>query len=233
MEREAPDVVLLCGGLGTRLRAALPDRPKALAPIGGRPFIELLLDHFARHGFKRFVLCVGHGAEAMRRALKSRPGRELVFSEEKTPLGTGGALKLAGPLISGGAFLAANGDSLCAFDPWRLLELRASRATPVAVALAKPGDRLDGGYVRLAPDGRILSFDEKDPTAASRPINAGVLALDRSVLDSIPAGQACSFERETIPKLLPRGLYGLLVEEPLYDIGTPERLEAFRKSYRA
>src|SRR5580658_6893506 len=93
---EIPDVVILSGGFGLRLRGTVGDVPKPMAPIAGRPFLELLLRQLKRHGFSRVILSVGYKQEVIRRHFGEKSfGLDLVYSVETTPLGTGGALREA------------------------------------------------------------------------------------------------------------------------------------------
>lgn len=197
--------------------------------IGKKPFLEILVDWAAAQGFARFILCAGYKAEIIRDHFQSRAGREIVVSEEKSPLGTGGALKLCAPLRKSEVSLVLNGDSFCDVDVKALLDLRASRQAAAAIAFAAAHGRKDGGYAALSDDGRIASFAEKDPTKGPW-INAGVSVLGPEVFAAIPDG-ACSLERDVLPGLLKKNLYGLRTTAALYDIGTPERLEAFRAIY--
>jgi NDP-sugar pyrophosphorylase family protein len=198
--------------------------------IGNKPFLEILVDWAAGHGFSRFILCAGYKAEIIRAHFKSRPGREYVVCEEKAPLGTGGALKLCSPLRKSEISLVLNGDSFCDVNVQALLALRAERHAAASIAFAAAQGRTDGGYAALASDGRIASFAEKD-SATGPWINAGVSVLGPDVFAAIPDG-ACSLERDVLPGLLKWNLYGLRTTAALYDIGTPERLEAFRAIYK-
>jgi NDP-sugar pyrophosphorylase family protein len=221
----AEDVLLLCGGLGTRLGEAAGGRPKPMVLAGDKPFLELLVDWAAGQGFSRFIFCSGHKAHMIRDHFRSSPGREYLHSVEKEPLGTGGALKLAAPLRRSRAAVVLNGDSFCDVDLGVLV--KEARRGVAAMALVKPSGRLDGGFAAVAGDGRITGFAEKDPKGGPW-INAGALALGQAVCDAIADG-FCSLEREVLPRLLDRGVYGLRTNAPLYDIGTPERLAAFRR----
>ncbi len=98
MNHSDTDVIILCGGLGTRLKSAVPDRPKPMALIGDKPFLEILINWAGAQGFARFILAVGHKAGMVREHFSKRAGREYVFSEEPQPLGTAGALKLCAAL---------------------------------------------------------------------------------------------------------------------------------------
>jgi NDP-sugar pyrophosphorylase family protein len=109
-----PQAVILLGGRGTRIAAQYPDRPKALVPVCGRPFLEWQLDWLRAGGITRVLLAAGHLADVLERHLAARPpdGLDLVLSREPEPLGTGGALKFAEPLLASDPVLVLNGDSL-------------------------------------------------------------------------------------------------------------------------
>jgi len=111
------DVAILCGGLGTRLKNVINDRPKSMAEINGTPFLDLLIDHIAKFGFKHFILCTGHMGETIEnRYAGKKPAINIEISREIQPLGTGGALKNGSQLITSNPFLVVNGDSFCAVD---------------------------------------------------------------------------------------------------------------------
>ena len=105
-------VAILAGGLGTRLRPAVADRPKVMAEVGGRPFLTRWLDCLAEQGFRRVVLCTGHRAAQVRAGLGTEHrGLSLSYSVETAPLGTGGALRHALPRLTSEVILVLNGDS--------------------------------------------------------------------------------------------------------------------------
>src|ERR1700753_566763 len=115
--RKAPDAIVLCGGAGTRLRSVIGDSAKGMAEVGGRPFLELLLRQLRRHGFQRAILAVGYQKDAIRMFFGDRvDDLELVYSEESSPLGTGGALRNAADLIESEGVLVSNGDSYADVD---------------------------------------------------------------------------------------------------------------------
>ena len=225
------DVIVLCGGLGTRLKGVLGATPKPMALIQAKPFLEILIESAARQGFRRFILCVGHGAEEVEKHFHDGGGRTFHFSRESEPLGTAGALKRCEPLRRGEVSLVMNGDSFCDLDLDGLLERHARCGGSGAIAVVPSAGRADGGAVEFGADGRISAFKEKIPQGAAY-INAGIYALGRRAFAEIPAGRPCSLEREIFPALIASGLYAHPVEAPLYDIGTPERLELFRRFRR-
>lgn len=226
----AMDAVILCGGLGTRLQGVLKDQPKPMADFNDRPFLDLLIDHVARFGFRRFVLCTGHQGGLIKEYFEGKEnGKTYVVSQETSPLGTGGALKNAEPLIAGDVFLAMNGDSFCDVDLKSLVDFHDSKNALASVALVPMDDARDYGGVGLGDDGVITRFDEKPDTSASGWVNAGIYIFNKSILDRIPPGKKISLEQEIFPSLTRKGLYGFVTQSRLLDIGTPERLERARK----
>jgi NDP-sugar pyrophosphorylase family protein len=219
------DAAVLCGGLGTRLRAALPDTPKALAPVGGRPFLALLVDQLAAAGAQRIVLCTGIGAGAIREHFAhGQWPAEIIFSEEPQPLGTGGALALARAHLNSDPVVVCNGDSTVPGLAWAAF-FAAVQASGLAGGLVvTPADaRTDAGVITLAADGRLLSFAEKPERAAAGYHSAGIYLFSQALLGEMPAGAASSLERDWLPRWCGRGLHGYVHRGTLFDIGTPER----------
>ncbi len=214
---------VLAGGLGTRLRPQFGDVPKGIAPVAGRPFLAHVLAWLARNGIRDVVLCTGHGAGRVREALGAGgpPGMTLTYSEEPEPLGTGGALALAAPLVRGPS-LVANGDTLLECDPWALERARFATGALGAVALFRVDDAKSRGRVELDGD-RILRFVEKDPDFEGAAwVNGGLYAFSPVLWRRLPAG-ASSLERDVLPVLAAEGrLTGWRVDGEFHDIGTPE-----------
>jgi NDP-sugar pyrophosphorylase family protein len=226
-----PDLLVLCGGQGTRLRSVLSDQPKPLAMIGARPFVDFVLDPFVRLGIRRAVLCTGHLGHQFETWYAEHPCEiELVFSRETTPLGTAGAIRHASTWIRGDFFVVVNGDSLCEIDLPSLLTVHAEKRACATVALIHADHRSDVGFVTMDAQQRITWFSEKRPVQRAGFYNAGIYVFNRSAIESIPASQPYSLETDWLPTLLPLGIYGFVSQAPLYDIGTPERLAEFRTS---
>src|SRR4051794_6800507 len=140
--RRARRGVVLVGGLGTRLRAAVSDRPKPLAVVGGRPFLEYPLRQLRAAGIKEVVLCVGYGADMIQDAFGTGDelGLEISYSVETSLLGTAGAIKLAEPLLGGSTFVAMNGDSFFDVELETLLRFHESTTAIATLALASVED---------------------------------------------------------------------------------------------
>lgn len=214
---------ILAGGLGTRLRAVVADRPKVLADVGGRPFLAYLLDQVADAGVRTVVLCTGYLGEQVQAVFGRIYGRlQLVYSQESSPLGTAGALRLALPLLQSETVLIMNGDSLTEVSLRAFWTWHWAQSAEGSVLLVKVPEAKQYGRVRLGVDGRVRSFDEKPDRSGPGWINAGVYLLSRRLLLSIPAGRPVSLEREMMPAWIGRGLYGYRHRGRFLDIGTPE-----------
>jgi D-glycero-alpha-D-manno-heptose 1-phosphate guanylyltransferase len=216
-------VAILAGGLGTRLRSVVADRPKVLAEVSGRPFIEYLLDQVSSFGGKNVVLCTGFMGEKVQETLgDSYRGMKLYYSREQNPLGTGGALREALVMIESDSVMVMNGDSYCdakldAFSAWH--DVRESHAT---ILLTETSDTRRYGRVEIDGDGRVIRFTEKSATTGQGWINAGIYLLQRELIESIPKDRAVSIEREIFPMWIDRGLHGYRSEGRLWDIGVPD-----------
>ena len=219
------DVVILCGGLGTRLRPVVSDRPKPMALINGQPFMDLVVDHVASQGFHRIIFCTGHHGAWIANHFRRRTDIDTIISHEDQPLGTAGALRACRPLLKGATILILNGDSLCRIDLHKLIATHLSQQAIATVAVVSTNGRTDGGGITLDEQYRIVRFEEKQ---AGPYINTGIYALQTEYLDRIPQATPCSLERDIFPVLVAHSLYGYPCQPPLYDIGTPERLEEFR-----
>lgn len=227
------DVVLLCGGLGTRLKKVVHDRPKPMAEINDRPFLDILIDYVSNYGFKRFILCTGYKGDVIRKYYEAKNTREVfLFSEEKEPLGTGGAIKNAEPLIHSDVFMVMNGDSFCDLNMLDFLNYHDSKKAFASIALVKKEKSLDCGVVRVDGSGRIVSFHEKLGVDDTSLVSAGVYLFSQEVLSLVPAHKNCSLEFDLFPSLVQnKVVYGFFTNQQLIDIGTPERYEWAKKIF--
>src|SRR3989338_7895981 len=200
-------VIILAGGLGTRLRPLTDATPKPLLPVKGKPIIEHAILNFARHGVKDVILSVGYHAGKIRDYFGQgdKWGVNIDYAIETEPLGTGGALKKAAEGLAG-TFLAINGDNLADFDWTRMLSAHRDSGAQITLALFPVEDVTQYGIARL--DGsKILEFIEK-PAREAAPTNlnnAGGYIFEHTVLAMLPDGQ-CSVEKDCFAKLAPSGV---------------------------
>jgi NDP-sugar pyrophosphorylase family protein len=227
--------LILAGGAGTRLRSVVSDRPKPMARVAGRPFLELQIGWLAGQGVRSVVLCTGYLHEHVRAHFGDGRafGVSITHSVEPSPLGTAGALKLAEPFAGRGPFLALNGDSFLDVDLAGLLRAhgahRAADASCVGtLVLSTVPDAREFGRVTLDARRRVVRFDEKSEAQAGPAlVSAGVYCLEPALLELVAPGRNVSLERETFPLALSKhlALFGHPVEGGFVDIGTPRGYE--------
>ena len=223
---EPKKVVILCGGLGTRLREETEFRPKPMVPIGGRPILWHIMKGFAAQGHKEFILCLGYKGEVIRDYFRNyqwntsdvtlRLGRSpkieyltqhdeedwtvtLLETGEETM--TGGRLAKALPHELQEEFFFTYGDGLCDVDLSLLLKRHRENKALATITAVKPHGRF--GDLVIRDDGHVSSFDEKPPAQTS-PINGGFMVLSKRIGDYI-AGDRCVFESDVLPKLAREG----------------------------
>lgn len=224
--------LILAGGLGTRLRAIVDDRPKPMATIADKPFLVHQIEYLKAQGVTHIVLCVGYLHEYVQAYFGdgSAWGVQIDYSIEAEPLGTGGALRHAEQFVRG-PFLVLNGDYFLDIDLQELVAFHAAqKAQPQGcwgtLALTAVSDVRSYGSVTLDPDHRIVQFREKSAAQVAAPglINAGIYVLEPDVLQMIPAAQKVSIEKEVFPALMQHGrpLCGFEARGFFVDIGTPE-----------
>lgn len=222
------EAIILAGGLGSRLRTMVPDLPKPMAPIHGRPFLEYLLDYWAGQGVNRFVLSVGYRREVITEHFGARyKGAEVDYAVEEQPLGTGGGLLLAlKHLCRSGPFLVVNGDTFFEVALAPMCHYHQDRRAELTIALREVEANSRYGGVGIDKEGKIATFDNRARTSGRALINGGVYLAEPSVFaDMAPeSGAPASLEDQLYPRMLAAGqrLYGFLSSGRFIDIGIPE-----------
>jgi NDP-sugar pyrophosphorylase family protein len=153
-------------------------------------------------------------------------GLQVLYSQESSPLGTGGALRNAANLIESNTALVMNGDSYTDADLHRFELHHDQSGADMSVVVVTPDGREDCGFVSMDASGKLLAFQEKQVHAAPKYINAGVYLLSREILLEIPVDMETSLEKELLPRWLEQGKHIRATIDPAtcHDIGTPERL---------
>ena len=220
------DVLILCGGYGSRLQPLISDRPKGMALIGGRPFLDILVDELLRNGFRRIIFCVGHLKEQIIDHFKSRSDADFMFSEETVPLGTGGAVENALSIVGSQSILILNGDSICQVNYNELVHFHNSKKSSATFVLTNAKERDDGGIVILDKCSKVQFFLEKENNeqTCNGFINAGIYLLSLDSIRFKKINMPFSLEYDFFPTLTKaKSCYGFLINSQLVDIGTPER----------
>lgn len=230
--RDGVVAVVLAGGQGTRLRRVVSDRPKPLAPVAGRPFLEWVLRYLRGQGVRRAVLSTGYLAAQIRRFADELDiaGIEISCVEETEPLGTAGGFLEGWQSVAGAASsaLVLNGDSLALSPLAPLFDLKAD----AALLGVRVDDASRYGTLDIGPDSRLVSFREKKPQGGPAVINAGVYVFESTTIDSFAGmGRPLSFETDVFPALLQRQADIRVAEAvaPFLDIGTEESFRQAEK----
>ncbi len=215
--------IILAGGMGTRLRGVVSDVPKPMAPVGGKPFLEYLILQLKRWNILDVVLSVGYKKETIRSYFENgdRFGIHITYSDEKEPLGTGGALRKAISLNDDPYFIVMNGDSFFNIHFPDLVEFHALKSRMITMSLARVKDRSRYGSVETADDGRVRGF-QKEGHGTAGFINGGIYLVNREVANHIPEGQV-SLEGQILPLVQKDDqLFGKVFDAFFLDIGIPE-----------
>ena len=218
------DIAILAGGLGTRLRNVVPEKPKALADINGRPFISYLLDQLCLAGASSVTLCTGYMAEKIEATLGARYRTVNIFySREMEPLGTGGALRYAAENFIHDWILAINGDSFLEESLPKYLSWHREKKAQASMIVTPVKDVSRYGSVQLGKSGEIMAFREKlKKDNGGGYVNAGIYLIHRSVIKKLRFLQSYSLEREVLPAQIEMGLHGYVSNGRFIDIGTED-----------
>ena len=218
------EALILCGGLGTRLRSVVNDRPKTMADIEGRPFMERIIVLLVKQGISHIVLCTGYKSEDIAKRIEnwgSQYNVKFTISQEEKPLGTGGAIKLALPYINENNFIVVNGDTFCRFDVNELLQVHSKKNANATLLLSYVDGASRFGQVQSDEHGCITEFKEKSGVNKSAYVNTGVYLLNRECFSSYNAADSWSLEKNFFPGLIGKGLVAVKTTEQFLDIGTP------------
>ena len=218
-------VVILCGGLGTRLRPLTDKMPKVMIPFFGKPFLEYVRRVFSAQGFHNFILCVGYLGEQ----IEEYYGDTMVYSYDgKDLLGTGGALKKIEPILED-EFIMVNGDTYLNIDFHDLIsKFRESKKLAMMVVYTRRKKRNDV----LVKKGEIVRYDKK----TRKNVNAvwtGAIIMKKEILKLAPKKKTFSLEYDIFPKLIKQKQMGAYsIRNKFYPIGRKEQIREFINSFK-
>ena len=224
--------VILCGGKGTRLRPLTYKIPKPMAPVKDKPFLLYQVEFLKKQGIKNFVFCTGYKWRHIFDYFGdgSKFGINISYSNEKKQLGTGGALRLALPLLEED-FLAVYGDSFIDIDYSDFY--KKAKSTKKDMVILAYSNKLKTGVknnLLLGKKGEVLDYDKKNPNPKMSHVDAGVLYIRKKILEKIPKNKAVSLEENIFKKLINLSeLSSVATKKRFYDIGTFERLSVFKE----
>lgn len=215
------EAIILAGGLGTRLRESVPDLPKCMAPVAGRPFLFHVVNHLRNEGIERIIFSLGYKHEVIEAWLRDAfPALDTEIVIEDEPLGTGGAIQLAMQKAREENVLVTNGDTLFKVSVTGLFELHQSARATCTLAL-KPMQEFDRfGVVEISGEGKVTGFREKKYYTSGL-INGGTYIISAKPFLANGFPEKFSFEKDFL-ETLPTGLYGCKQDGYFIDIGIPE-----------
>jgi D-glycero-alpha-D-manno-heptose 1-phosphate guanylyltransferase len=220
------EIIILAGGLGTRIKPVLGDTPKCLAPIGEQPFLHYLIHYFQSQGIQKFVFSLGHGHTEIETYLNSyKEPLDYMICKEETPLGTGGAVLNALRFTSLPSVWVANGDSFLSASLDPMASFFGMCGAECVVALTEVQDTARYGSVQLATDYKVTGFAEKG-NAGKGWINAGIYLLNKRLFTAHEWPERFSFEQDYLNAYCATArFFGYRYRNYFIDIGVPEDLQ--------
>lgn len=226
--------VILAGGAGPELRPLTYEVPKALIPVGGKPILEYTIERLHNLDIRTVILAIGHLGNKIKDHFGSGKsfGVDIIYSEEKQPLGTAGALKKVQPLLANQPFLVLHGDILADIDLDELVRFHQEQHSVGTIALTTNRETTAFGMVALRGS-KIVNFVEK-PTereTTSHLISSGIYVFEKSIFDFIEHAGGKQLEK-IFPKLAREGkLSGFPFEGKWFDVSTPKSYEQAIKTW--
>jgi D-glycero-alpha-D-manno-heptose 1-phosphate guanylyltransferase len=191
--------LVLAGGLGTRLKQRVPDLPKPMAPVAGRPFLEYILDRLILGGITEIILSVGYRADVITSHFKDvYKNAKITYAIESEPLGTGGAIANALSGLNVNNILIVNGDTLVDIDYSNFIKWYLATPDSFAIVLKEISDVNRYGSI-IINEGIITGFHEKGQTGPGL-INAGVYLISTSIFNKYSLNGSFSLERDILQK---------------------------------
>lgn len=219
--------IILCGGLGTRLRSVVSEVPKSMAPINGRPFLEYQLNNLKEAGVDTVIFAVGYKKEFIEDYFGNKyRGMNLLYSEEDKPLGTGGALKKAFKLLDEDRAIMMNGDNYVDVDYKKLYQQHLDNNMAVTIVV-KPMEDFDRYGNVIVENNRVKQFIEKQPTKKGL-ISVGCLIVNKNIFDNTNLGEEFSIEKDYLMQYAGKVPMGYFIYDGYFiDIGRPDDYFAF------
>jgi NDP-sugar pyrophosphorylase family protein len=226
-------IVILCGGLATRLYPLTKKIPKSMVKIGGKPFLEYQLDLIKKNGISDVVLCVGYKGNQIRKYFRNgkKWGLRIKYSSDgKRLLGTGGALKKAEPLLED-TFLVMWGDSYLPFNFRKAIEFFKKHNKLGLLTVYKNENRIEPSNVEVKGN-LVKAYSKKRKTKRMKYIDYGLSIFKKEVLKYIPKNKIYDLSKLNQLLIRKKQLLAFPVKRRFYQIGTPEGLKEFKKKYK-
>lgn len=222
--------LILVGGLGTRLRDIVKDRPKSMAIINGKPFLEYQIDFLKKNGIHDIILSTGYMSAKIEEYFGSgeKLGISIRYAKEKELLGTGGAIGNAKNMLDD-QFFVLNGDSIFLIDVNSMIKFHKENHSDATLALVKVKDKSRYGNVHVDSKFQITGFIEKGNSKVDL-VSGGVYLFEKSCFQWNSLPEKFSIENDFFPKLIiEKRVFGFVSNSYFIDIGTVEDHDKFGK----
>ena len=225
------DVCILCGGLGTRFQQVSQTTPKILAKLGKQRLIDLILKKLEKHNLHRVILATGHLSNQVKNYVEKCKNFEIIISEEEKQSGTGGALKIANQYLKSEVTLVLNGDTIIDFDIENMLILHKAKKADCSILTTSMPNASEYGTIIVNKDNRIINFEEKNSSAKSNKVNAGVYLINKNIVEYLKVPS--SLENDLFPLIAKKkNLFAINTSKRFDDIGTFERYNFATDCYK-
>lgn len=226
--------IILAGGLGTRLRSAVADLPKCMAPVDGIPFISFIITYLKNEGIRNFIFSLGYKSQVVIDYVEfNYPDLQKKYVVEQKQLGTGGAIKEACKSVEENDVVVVNGDTLFNIDLQKLSQFHSSQKADCTIALKEMENFDRYGVVETGNNSEIKAFNEKQ-FCSKGCINGGIYTLSVASLSEEVFPEVFSFEKEYLEKNIKvKKLYGIVDNGYFIDIGIPEDYQLFKDKYQS
>lgn len=230
MDKSIKEAIVLAGGFGTRLKSAIGDIPKSLAPVNGKPFLHYLLCYLKEQGVTSVILSVGYQWEMIQKHFQqSYHGITIKYTIEQEALGTGGAIRMALDLIESDVCFVLNGDTYFDIDLQDLGAFHLKNAAECTLAATARHNFDRFGTIAIEADGTVTAFNEKLPKTEGI-INGGIYCLNKSVIPSFPTEDPFSFEKAYLQnRVATKKIKAKVYDGYFIDIGIPADYTQFKK----
>ncbi len=230
-----PTVIVLAGGLGTRLQSVLSNTPKILAPISGKPFVDFFIRWCESKGITKLHFCLGKYAEQVVEHLSTvHSDRNITWQIENQPLGTGGAIKLALNKLNENnellEVLICNGDTFVDFDVDAFISECEEGVGGMVTTFVNDASRY--GMIDKGSNGQLINFQEKSSASVAGEINAGWYYLQQAHIKEICDMPLFSFEKEYLMNFNRLPIKCVQVGNDFLDFGTPNSYEKAQNMLR-
>jgi len=225
--------LILAGGRGKRMRPLTDRIPKVLLPVAGKPFLFHLINFLKNQGIKEFILAVGYKAQKIKNFFGNgkKFGVKIIYSEEKIPLDTAGAIKNAANLIKDKNILVLNGDSFIDIDIKKMLKFHKRKRLPITIAVFKIKNPGRYGQVLINKKNTIIKFEEKNKIANENFINGGAYIFQTKILKDFPKNKKISLERDIFPRFVGK-IAAFKTKGYFIDIGIPQDYKKIKKDFK-